>query len=80
MVFTIVWSADLFIDSLAGEGEKRGCTRESQFSYLDREGNTILHAAVNGGCPLTLKVCLEAGAPPDIKQVCRNLPNIDSHF
>ena len=55
-------------------GEKYGYTRAIQFSFKDKENNTPLHAAVNGGCSSAIKVCLDAGAPPDVQQV-RYHPN-----
>ncbi|XP_072016502.1 transient receptor potential cation channel subfamily A member 1-like isoform X2 [Amphiura filiformis] len=56
------------LEVLLSEGEKYGYTREVQFSFKDKENNTPLHAAVNGGCEIAIQVCLDSGAPPDVQQ------------
>ncbi|XP_072017055.1 transient receptor potential cation channel subfamily A member 1-like [Amphiura filiformis] len=62
------------LEILLLEGEKMGFTRAELFSFKDRENNTPLHSAVSGGCSLSIKACLEAGAPPDVQQDDKSTP------
>ncbi|KAJ8032948.1 Transient receptor potential cation channel subfamily A member 1 [Holothuria leucospilota] len=55
------------LDLLLTEAGKCGYTREMLLSFTDKEQNTPLHAAVNGGCFDAVKVCLEFGAPLDVQ-------------
>ncbi|XP_071965136.1 transient receptor potential cation channel subfamily A member 1-like isoform X2 [Antedon mediterranea] len=56
------------LDLLFTEGEKFGCTRKSMLSLLDREQNSALHCAVNGGDINAVKLCLDFGVALDVKQ------------
>ncbi|XP_033126136.1 transient receptor potential cation channel subfamily A member 1-like [Anneissia japonica] len=56
------------LDLLFKEGEKAGCTRMSMLSLLDKEQNSALHCAVNGGDINAVKLCLDFGVSLDVKQ------------
>ncbi|XP_071835812.1 transient receptor potential cation channel subfamily A member 1-like isoform X3 [Apostichopus japonicus] len=55
------------LDLLLTEAAKCGYTRAQLLSFTDKEQNTPLHAAVNGGCIDAIRVCLEFGAPLDVQ-------------
>ena len=49
--------------------EKCGYERWQLLSMKDKERNSALHSAVNGGCETAVQVCLEFGAKLDVQQV-----------
>ncbi|XP_041484073.1 transient receptor potential cation channel subfamily A member 1-like isoform X1 [Lytechinus variegatus] len=56
------------LDILLTEAEKCGYERWQLLSFTDKEKNTALHSAVNGGCETAVQVCLEFGAKLDVQQ------------
>nr|BAX76612.1 transient receptor potential cation channel subfamily A member 1 [Patiria pectinifera] len=48
-----------------------GCISDKALAFIDREGNTALHSAVNSGDFAAVKLCLKYGARIDVRQVIK---------
>ncbi|XP_071487930.1 LOW QUALITY PROTEIN: transient receptor potential cation channel subfamily A member 1-like [Diadema antillarum] len=62
------------LDILLTEAEKCGYERWQLLNFKDKEENTALHSAVNGGCESAVQVCLEFGAKLDVPQDNKSTP------
>ncbi|XP_022093376.1 transient receptor potential cation channel subfamily A member 1-like [Acanthaster planci] len=50
---------------------KESCISRKALAYIDKEGNTALHSAVNSGDFAAVKLCLKYGARIDVQQVIK---------
>ncbi|XP_077866020.1 transient receptor potential cation channel subfamily A member 1-like [Saccoglossus kowalevskii] len=59
---------------LLDEVEKLGYTRDAVLNFVDKERNSPMHSAVNGGDTKAVKLCLESGARLDVQQSDKSTP------